>query len=77
MIALRAGRVLSRQKIAKHFVIEIDEDAFSFSRNEASIATEAALDGIYVARTTIDKAELDTAGVISAYKDLAGVDRDF
>jgi hypothetical protein len=76
-IALRVGRVLNRHKMAKHFVIEIGADAFSFSRDEASIAEEAALDGVYVLRTTIRADELDTAGVISAYKDLAGVERDF
>ena len=76
-IALRLGKVLNRHKMAKHFVVEIEEDSFSFSRNEASIEQEAALDGVYVLRTTIEQGELDTAGVISAYKDLAGVERDF
>jgi hypothetical protein len=76
-IALRLGKVLGHHKMAKHFCVEIEKDAFSFSRNEASIATEAALDGVYVLRTTIDNGELDTAGVISAYKDLSGVERDF
>ena len=46
-------------------------------RDEDSIAAEAALDGIYVLRTTIGADELDTTGVISAYKDLAGVEQDF
>ena len=76
-IALRLGKVLNRHKMAKHFAVAIEEDAFSFSRNEASIAEEAALDGVYVLRTTIENGELDTAGVISAYKDLSGVERDF
>ncbi len=76
-IALRLGRVLYRHKMAKHFHLAIGEDRFSFSRNEDSIASEAALDGIYVLRTTIDEDDLDTAGVISAYKDLQGVERDF
>ncbi len=76
-IGLRIGKVLNRHKMAKHFVLEIKEDEVSFSRNESSIAQEAALDGIYVLRTTIGAKELDTAGVISAYKDLAVVERDF
>ena len=76
-IALRVGKVLGHHKMAKHFCVEIEESSFSFSRTEDTIAAEAALDGIYVLRTTIGKAELDTAGVISAYKDLSGVERDF
>jgi hypothetical protein len=76
-IALRAGKVLGRHKMAKHFILDITDESFSFSRNQDSIASEAALDGIYVLRTTIDGDELDTAGVISAYKDLSRVERDF
>lgn len=63
--------------MAKHFCVEIEESPFSFSRNEASIATEAVLDGIYGLRTTIEEAKLHTTGVISAYKDLSGVERGF
>jgi hypothetical protein len=76
-IALRVGKVLNRFKMQKHFRLDIDEDSLSFARDEDSIAPEAALDGVYVLRTTIGEGELDTAGVISAYKDLAGVERDF
>ena len=76
-IALRVGKVLGHHKMAKHFAVEIDESSFSFSRTEDTIAEEAALDGICVLRTTIGEDELDTAGVISAYKDLSGVERDF
>ena len=76
-IALRVGKVLNKFKMQKHFVIEVTEDSFRFSPNEASIQEEAALDGIYVLRTTIRKDELDPAGVISAYKELKGVEWDF
>jgi Transposase DDE domain len=76
-IALKVGKILNHYKMGKHFVLEIGEESFSFSRDDDSIAAEAALDGIYVLRTTIGDAELDAAGVISAYKDLAGVERDF
>jgi len=76
-IALKVGKVLSHYKMAKHFVLSFEEDSFSFARDADSIATEAALDGIYVLRTTIPDTELDTSGVISAYKDLTGVERDF
>jgi len=76
-IALRLGKVLGRFKMQKHFIVAITDSSCSITRDEASIATEAALDGIYVLRTTIGADELDTSGVISAYKDLAGVERDF
>ena len=76
-IALKVGKVLNHHKMAKHFAIAIEESSFAFSRDEGSIATEAALDGVYVLRTTIREDELDTTGVISAYKDLGGVERDF
>ena len=76
-IALRVGKVLNHYKMAKHFDLSFEEDSFSFARDEEQIAAEAALDGIYVLRTTIPDAELDASGVILAYKDLAGVERDF
>ena len=76
-IALRLGKVLNRFKMEKHFVTDIADDRLVVVRDEDSIKAEAALDGIYVLRTTIGRDELDAAGVISAYKDLAGVERDF
>ena len=76
-IALRLGKVLNRFKMQKHFIVAISDSSCSITRDEASIAPEAALDGIYVLRTTIGTDELDAPGVISAYKDLAGVERDF
>jgi transposase len=60
-IALRVGKVLKCHKMAGHFRAEIDDSSFSFSRNEASIATEAVLDGVYVLATTVKKDELSTA----------------
>src|SRR6266566_6784627 len=53
-IALRADRVLRRRKVAKHFTTDIGEDHFGYARNEDSITGEAALDGIYVLRTTVE-----------------------
>ncbi len=74
---MRVGRVLGRSKVAKHFRYEITDDAFTFERNEHSIAEEAALDGIYVIRTSVAKEELDAEAVVSAYKDLAAVEQAF
>ena len=76
-IGLRAGAVLGKRKMAKHFELAIADTAFSFSRNEASIQKEAALDGFYVLRTNAPADTLDAAAVVSAYKSLAEVERAF
>jgi hypothetical protein len=76
-IALRVGRVLARSKMRKHFRLEIDEEGFSYRRREDHIAQEAALDGIYVIRTSVPEADLPAPQVVLAYKDLAGVERAF
>src|SRR5262249_38652929 len=52
-IGLRAGRVLGRFKMAKHFQISIEENQFSYQRRQDQIQAEAALDGIYVIRTSV------------------------
>jgi hypothetical protein len=76
-IALRADRVLRRRKVAKHFTTSIGEDHFSYARNEDSITAEAALDGIYVLRTSVTSGALDSSEVVSSYKALAQVERAF
>jgi len=76
-IALRADRVLRRRKVAKHFTTDIGEDHFGYARNEDSITGEAALDGIYVLRTTVEAGGLDSGEIVSSYKALAHVERAF
>lgn len=76
-IGIRVGRVLERSKVGKHFRYEITEDAFTFERDEASIAEEAALDGIYVIRTNVPGEDLDAEAVVRAYKDLSQVEQAF
>jgi Transposase DDE domain len=76
-IAVRADRVLTRRKVAKHFTIDIGEDHLSYHRNQDSIAAEAALDGIYVLRTSVAASDLDSPEVVSSYKALAQVERAF
>ena len=76
-IALRADRVLRRRKVAKHFTTSISDEHFSYARNEDSIAAEAALDGIYVLRTSVSAGDLDSGEVVSSYKALAHVERAF
>jgi hypothetical protein len=76
-IGLKVGKVINKYKMAKHFEVAIGESTLSVSRHEDAIAAEAALDGIYVLRTTIKEDDLDAPGVVDAYKALSHVERDF
>ena len=76
-IALRAGRLIERFKMAKHFILNIEEDAFSWKRNETKIAQEAALDGMYVVRTCVDQSLLSASEAVERYKDLGAVEQAF
>jgi hypothetical protein len=76
-IALRVGTVLGRRKVAKHFTLTITEDSLAFARDEAAIAAEAALDGFYVLRTSVEAKDLDSGATVLAYKSLAHVERAF
>lgn len=76
-IALKAGAVLGRRKVAKHFTLTITDAAFSFARDQAKIDAEAALDGFYVLRTSVPAANLDATASVLAYKSLAQVEHAF
>jgi len=76
-IALRADRVLRRRKVAKHFTTSIGEDSFTYARDEDSITAEAALDGIYILRTSVQASGLGSGEVVSSCKALAHVERAF
>jgi hypothetical protein len=76
-IGLRVGKIINRYKMAKHFQLTITDTSLIITRNTDQIAAEAALDGIYVLRTTVPAEQLDAAGVVTAYKNLANVERDF
>ena len=76
-IGMRVGRVLNKYKMAKHFELSVGEATLAVTRKQASIDSEAALDGIYVLRTSLTAEQLDAASVVSAYKDLSHVERDF
>jgi hypothetical protein len=76
-IGQAVGAVLGRRKMAKHFQIGISDDAFSFARDDASLAAEAALDGIYVVRTNLPGAQSDAAAAVRAYKSLSSVEQAF
>jgi hypothetical protein len=76
-IGAALGAVLSRRKVAKHFTWSVTATDFDFARNPASIDAEARLDGIYVLRTGLPRAALDSTAVVAAYKSLARVERAF
>lgn len=71
------GAVLGHRKVGKHFDTTIADDSFSFARNHAAITAEAALDGIYVLRTSLTVEQSDAADTVRAYKSLANVERAF
>ena len=73
-IALRVGKVIGHYKVAKHYRIEITEDSLSFTRNHQAIAAEAALDGIYVLRTSLPENTLATDDAVARYKGLQDVE---
>jgi hypothetical protein len=76
-IGIRVGKVINSRKVGKHFITAISEGGFSFRRDEEKIAAEAAFDGIYVIRTSVSEDILDSAGTVTAYKNLKHVERDF
>ena len=77
-IGERVGRVIGRYKMAKHFTWSLDDEGrFEYRRDAGAIAAEAALDGLYVVRTSLAEDELDAAATVSAYKRLSTVERAF
>jgi hypothetical protein len=76
-IGVEVGKVISRYKTGKHFAITITDDSLAVTRRQDRIDAEAALDGFYVLRTPVPAAELDAAAVVTAYKNLKYVERDF
>ncbi len=76
-IGLKAGAVLDRHKMAKHFELTITDDHFAFARKTEAIAKEAALDGFYLVRTSLPADAIDDEGAVRAYKSLAQVERAF
>jgi hypothetical protein len=76
-IGVEVGKVINKYKAGKHFDVAITDDSLTVTRKQAQIDTEAALDGIYVLRTPVPEDQLDAPGVVTAYKNLSRVERDF
>jgi Transposase DDE domain len=76
-IGIAIGKDTAKYKIGKHFCLTITDTAFTYHRDQASIDAQAALDGIYVLRTSVNADTLDPAAVVASYKNLANIERDF
>ena len=76
-IGLRVGKVVNQYRVAKHFALTIEARVFSFTRKCDSIASEAALDGLYIIRTSVPVSAMDSAECVRNYKALAQVERAF
>jgi hypothetical protein len=76
-IGLAAGKVIGKHKMAKHCQVTITDTTLAVTRRQAEIDAEAALDGIYVIRTPVPEPELGAADVVTAYKNLKYIERDF
>ena len=76
-IGVRVGKVINRYKMAKHFQLTIEAKTFTFQRDEAKIAAESALDGVYVVRTSLTRDRLEAEETVRSYKNLSRVERAF
>jgi len=76
-IGIRAGKVVDKYKVAKHFAFTIQDAAFAFKVKDESVAAEAALDGLYVIRTSVADADMTAEQAVLNYKRLAEVERAF
>jgi len=76
-IGQRAGRVINKYKVAKHFTLTIADGAFAYERKTEQITNEGALDGLYVIRTTLTAERLGAAAAVRAYKQLKMAERAF
>ena len=74
---MRYGKASGKYKVGKHFTWNIDDTAFTFAIDDKKVAEEAALDGIYVIRTSIAKEEMTAEAAVLNYKKLADVERAF
>jgi hypothetical protein len=76
-IGVAVGKVINKHKVGKHFHYQITDTSLTIQRRHHQIAAEAARDGIYVLRTNVEATELDAAAVVTSYKNLANIERDF
>ena len=76
-IGVRLGKIIDKYKVGKHFVLAIRNDGFDFSTDQSRVAAEAALDGIYIVRTSLEEERLSAEDTVRRYKSLSQVERAF
>lgn len=76
-IGVRIGKVINKYKVAKHFALDIGEDTFTYRIRQDRVEQEAALDGLYVIRTSLSSEQADDGQTVRHYKKLANVERAF
>lgn len=76
-IGVQVGKIINRHKVAKHFDLDIGEATLGWTRRQEAIDAEAALDGLYVIRTSLAEQRMDAAACVRSYKSLSGVERAF
>jgi transposase len=76
-IGVRVGKVINQHKVAKHFDVVIGEASFTFVRKQDAITAEAALDGLYIIRTSLEAQRMSAPDCVRNYKALANVERAF
>jgi transposase len=76
-IGVEVGKIINKKKMAKHFALTIMDDTFTFERNEEKIRSEAAIDGLYVIRSSVEKTRMTDQELVANYKNLEMVERAF
>ena len=76
-IGVRIGKVVNKYKMAKHLVLDIRDAGFDYQLDDDKVSAEAALDGLYVIRTSVPAPRLATDDVVRSYKMLSQVERAF
>lgn len=76
-IGVRVGKIIDKYNVAKHFILHIEDNAFGFAIDHEKVAAEAALDGMYVVRTSVPKERMDADQTVRSYKQLSNVERAF
>lgn len=76
-IGVRVGKVVNKYKVGKHFDLDIRDDSFNFEVNQDKVQAEAALDGIYIVRTSLPRERMSTDETVRSYKQLSRVERAF
>lgn len=76
-IGVRVGKVVNKYKMSKHFVLHITDESFRFEIDQEAVKAEAALDGLYVVRSSVSTETMDAGQMVRSYKLLSNVERAF